>query len=58
MGVSRLGATEAGRPLRQQTLRNTIAWSYELLTPELARVFRRMSVFAGDATWMRWRRWP
>jgi predicted ATPase len=34
--------------LRQQTLRNTVAWSYELLTPELAQVFRRMSVFAGD----------
>jgi predicted ATPase/class 3 adenylate cyclase len=42
-----LGAAEAGRPLRQQTLRNTIAWSYELLAPELAQVFRRMSVFAG-----------
>jgi predicted ATPase len=43
-----LAAAEAGRPLRQQTLRNTVAWSYELLTPELAQVFRRMSVFAGD----------
>jgi predicted ATPase/class 3 adenylate cyclase len=42
-----LAAPEAGRPLRQQTLRNTIAWSYELLAPALAQVFRRMSVFAG-----------
>ncbi len=40
-------AAEAGRPLRQQTLRNTIGWSYDLLAPGLAGVFRRMSVFAG-----------
>jgi predicted ATPase/class 3 adenylate cyclase len=42
-----LATAEAGRPLRQQTLRNIVAWSYELLTPGAARVFRRMSVFAG-----------
>jgi predicted ATPase/class 3 adenylate cyclase len=42
-----LASAEAGRPLRQQTLRNTVAWSYELLPPDVARVFRRMSVFAG-----------
>jgi len=36
-----------GRPLRQQTLRNTVAWSYELLDPDAAGVFRRISVFAG-----------
>jgi predicted ATPase/class 3 adenylate cyclase len=42
-----LGAVEAGRPLRQQTLRNVMAWSYDLLTPGTARAFRRMSVFAG-----------
>jgi predicted ATPase/class 3 adenylate cyclase len=42
-----LGAAEAGRPLRQQTLRNTVSWSYDLLSPELAEAFRRMSVFAG-----------
>jgi predicted ATPase/class 3 adenylate cyclase len=38
---------EAGRPLRQQTLRNTVAWSYDLLAPDPARVFRRLSVFSG-----------
>jgi predicted ATPase/class 3 adenylate cyclase len=42
-----LAATDAGRPERQQTLRATIAWSYELLTPELARAFRAMAVFTG-----------
>jgi predicted ATPase/class 3 adenylate cyclase len=43
-----LAAADLGRPSRQQTLRNTIGWSYDLLTPEVARVFGRMSVFAGD----------
>ncbi len=42
-----LAAPEAGRPLRQQTLRNVVAWSYDLLAPDRARVFRQMSVFAG-----------
>jgi predicted ATPase/Tfp pilus assembly protein PilF len=51
--LARLGQTlglagaESGRPLRQQTLRNTVAWSYDLLTPGVAQVFRRISVFAG-----------
>jgi len=42
-----LAAADAGRPQRQQTLHDTIAWSYELLSPPLAAVFRRMGVFAG-----------
>ena len=42
-----LAAADAGRPLRQQALRNTVAWSYDLLAPQVAGVFRRMSVFAG-----------
>jgi predicted ATPase/class 3 adenylate cyclase len=42
-----LAAADAGRPQRQQTLRDTIAWSYELLSPALAEVFRRASVFVG-----------
>jgi predicted ATPase/class 3 adenylate cyclase/Tfp pilus assembly protein PilF len=40
-------ASQTGQPSRQQTLRNTVAWSYDLLAPELAEVFRRMAVFAG-----------
>jgi predicted ATPase/class 3 adenylate cyclase len=42
-----LPAPDAGRPERQQTVRATIAWSYDLLTPELARAFRAMAVFTG-----------
>ena len=42
-----LAASAAGRPSRQQTLRGAIAWSYDLLTPELAQVFGRVGVFAG-----------
>ena len=34
-------------PERQQTLQNTIAWSYELLTPREQTLFRRLAVFAG-----------
>lgn len=32
---------------RQRTLRNTIEWSYNLLTLEEQQLFRRLSVFAG-----------
>ncbi|MBI4787198.1 MAG: tetratricopeptide repeat protein [Chloroflexi bacterium] len=35
---------------RQQTLRATIDWSYDLLTEEERRLFRRLSVFAGGWT--------
>ncbi len=38
------GARDA--PVRQQTLRNTLAWSYDLLNAEEQRLFRRLSVFA------------
>jgi predicted ATPase/transcriptional regulator with XRE-family HTH domain len=35
---------------RQQTMRNTLAWSYDLLKPEEQRLFRRLAVFVGGAT--------
>ncbi len=37
-------------PARQQTLRQTIDWSYDLLTEPEQRLFRRLSVFAGGFT--------
>lgn len=37
-------------PVRQQTLRDTILWSYQLLNEEEQRLFRRLSVFAGGCT--------
>jgi predicted ATPase len=60
--LARLVGTHGGAPLqflidgprdlpaRQQTLRNTIAWSYDLLSPEEQRLFRRLAVFVGGCT--------
>jgi predicted ATPase/class 3 adenylate cyclase len=37
-------------PTRQQTLRNTISWSYHLLDAQQQRLFRWLSVFVGCCT--------
>jgi predicted ATPase/DNA-binding CsgD family transcriptional regulator len=37
-------------PVRQQTLRAAIDWSYHLLEPEEQTVFRRLAVFSGGWT--------
>ena len=53
--LSRLGqaldlrSPDASRPGRQQTLRQTIGWSHDLLDAEEQRLFRCLSVFAGNA---------
>ena len=48
----RLDLLKGGRDAdpRQQTLRATIEWSYELLAPEEQRLFARLSVFVGGCT--------
>ncbi len=35
-------------PVRQQTMYNTIQWSYDLLTFDEQRLFRHLSVFVGE----------
>jgi predicted ATPase/DNA-binding CsgD family transcriptional regulator len=37
-------------PTRQQTLQNTLEWSYRLLNPEEQQLFRSLSVFVGGCT--------
>jgi predicted ATPase/DNA-binding CsgD family transcriptional regulator/transcriptional regulator with XRE-family HTH domain len=37
-------------PSRQQTLRETIAWSYQLLEPTQRQLFRQLTVFVGGCT--------
>jgi predicted ATPase len=50
--AQRLDLFTAGRGAdpRQQTLRATIAWSYDLLTAEEKQLFARLAVFRGGCT--------
>jgi predicted ATPase/DNA-binding SARP family transcriptional activator len=45
-----LGSGPRDAPVRQRTLRETISWSYELLTDEEQTAFARFAVFAGGAS--------
>ena len=44
-----LAATGRQGPSRQKTLRDTLAWSYDLLGQQQQSFFRRLGVFAGGA---------
>ena len=49
----RLTVLTSGRqdaPTRQQTLRNTISWSYDLLNAEEQGCFRRLAIFVGGCS--------
>ena len=37
-------------PVRHQTLRNALAWSYDLLSEAAQRMFRHLAVFSGGCT--------
>ncbi len=48
LGVLTSGALDA--PTRQQTLRDTIEWSYRLLDASEQRLFRRLCIFVGGCS--------
>ncbi|MFN8514737.1 MAG: helix-turn-helix domain-containing protein [Thermomicrobiales bacterium] len=49
-GLSVLGGGARDLPARQRTLRDTIAWSYDLLTPAEQALLRQLALFAGGWT--------
>lgn len=49
-GLRILTAEDYGASPRQQTMRSTIDWSYELLSDREQQMFDRLSIFAGGCT--------
>ena len=49
-GLDILAGVAPDLPARQRTLRRTIDWSHELLSPDEQVLFRRLAVFVGGAT--------
>jgi predicted ATPase/DNA-binding CsgD family transcriptional regulator len=45
-----LGRGANDLPVRQRTMRDTIAWSYNLLHPHEQRLLRRLAIFDGDCS--------
>ncbi len=50
-GLAVLSGGARDLPGRQQTLRAAIAWSYELLSPDEQKLFRRLSIFVDGCSW-------
>lgn len=46
-GLHWLVSSNPTLPLRQRSLRTSIEWSYDLLSPDEQRLFRRLAVFSG-----------